>query len=421
MKNNFWEKYQSTLKLEKSKMPVVTDEKQINQALERGVNEIIGGKDELKKYMLAGEKLRLYTGIDPTAAFLHVGHFIWMRKLAQFQKLGHEVIFLIGGFTAMIGDPDKLAERKPLTKEQVWENFKNYKDTASKIINFDWDENPVTILNNYDWLSKLNLEEWLSVMSNVTMQHILSHDMFAKRIKEHLPIRLHEIMYPLMQGFDCVAMNVDLEVGGSDQRFNMYTGRVLTKNLQNKDKFVMTMKLLTDNEGSKMGKTTGNAISSLDKDEEMFGKIMSWSDENLLQSFELLTDENLDEIQKEIKAGNFMNLKKKLAFEVVKLIKGEDNALKAQEYFEKTVQHKELPDLIEEIEIPKKINALDLGKYLVEKEHITTNSEAKRMIEQGGIQINGKKIDSISAEIKFDGGEIIKIGKRKFVKIKVLD
>jgi len=424
---NKWKKYQDLVKLPKPQMGVITDEKKIDEVITRGVKEVFPSRENLKKVMMSGKRLRIYTGIDPTGDFLHVGHFIWMDRLAKFQQLGHEVIFLIGAFTGMIGDPDKRSTREPLTKEQVWKNFESYKDTASKFINFEWKENPVTILNNYDWLSKVTLEDWLEVMGSVTLQHILSHDMFEKRLKEELPIRLHETMYPLMQGFDGVVMQVDLEQGGTDQTFNMLTGRILSRELINKEKFVLTYKLLTDSTGEKMGKTTGNAISSKDLPKDMFGKIMSWPDESLLDSFELLTDFDLVEIRKELKVGKQMLLKKKLAFEIVKKVKSEKEAQEAQAHFEQTVQKRELPQEIVTIDQKvfksQKMNLLELLKIIIiqrkgDKGLPTSNAEIKRLIKQGGIQVDGKVILNAEQIINLTNNPVIKIGKRYFVKIK---
>jgi len=414
--DNWFSKYQKIPKLTPSKMAVITDEKMIDKALDRGVAEIIGGREELKKILLSGKKIRLYCGIDPTANFLHVGHFIWLRKLAQFQKLGHEVIFMIGGFTAMIGDPDKLASRKPLTKEEVCHNFQSYEETANRIIDLKWNQNPITMLNNYDWLSQIKLKDWLSVMSSVTMQHILSHEMFATRLKKQLPVRLHEVMYPLMQGFDSVVMNIDLEVGGMDQRFNMLTGRVLNRELQNKEKFIITLKILADNEGVKMGKTTGNAISSKDEASDMFGKIMSWSDGVMPQAFESLTDFDLEQIKKEIET-NPMDAKKKLAFSIVSMVKRKNEALEAQKHFEKTVQSKETPDEIPVLKTPHSIKLLDLIKLIQNQGFLQSVSEGRRLAEQGGFQIDGVKMQDIEEQLDLKSGQIIKIGKRKFVKI----
>jgi tyrosyl-tRNA synthetase len=414
-----WQKYLDMVQLKEPKMDVVTDEAKIEEVLTRGVEKVFPGKEELKKVMLSGKRLKLYTGIDPTANFLHVGHFIWMRRLAKFQKLGHQVIFLIGAFTGMIGDPDKKYTREPLTKEQIWKNFQSYEKTASKFIDFDWEKNPVTILNNYDWLSKVTLEDWLQIMGKITMQHILSHDMFRTRIKEKKPIRLHEVMYPLMQGFDGVVMDVDLEQGGTDQTFNMLTGRILSRELIGKDKFVLTNKLITDSVGSKMGKTTGNAISSLDSPEDMYGKVMSWSDESILSSFESLTDVDLETIKKGLKEGKQMELKKQLAFETVKMVTDEKKAAKAEQHFEKTVQKGEMPDEIKEIEYTDKPIALEFVKFLVEKGLISSNANAKRLIKQGGIEVDGKKVESNEQKLSLNNGSIVKIGKRKFVKVKL--
>lgn len=413
-----WAKYLKIVKLKEPKMDTVIDKDKIEEVISRGVKDIFPSKKELRDLMLSGKRLRIYTGIDPTANFLHVGHFIWMRRLAKFQKLGHQVIFLIGAFTAMIGDPDKEYTRAPLTKEKVWDNFKSYKSTAKRLIDFEWEKNPVTILNNYDWLAKLTLEDWLQIMGKVTIQHILSHDMFKTRIEKQKPIRLHEIMYPLMQGFDGVAMQVDLEQGGSDQTFNMLTGRLLSRELIGKEKFVLTNKLLTDPTGSKMGKTTGNAISSLDKPEDMYGKVMSWPDEMLVDAYELLTDIDIKSVKILIDEGKQMHAKKQLAFEVVKMVHDEKSAKSAEKHFEKVVQKGELPKDIDQLEYKGKDEALALIKFLVKNGAIPSNTEAKRLIKQGAIEIEGKKLKSLSQELKLAPGTIIKIGKRNYIRLK---
>ena len=412
-----WTKYQKIAKIKSSEMKVVTDEKKIDAVLSRGVKDIFPDKESLKEIMMSGKKLRLYTGIDPTANFLHVGHFIWMKKLSKFQQLGHQVIFMIGGFTAMIGDPDKEHTREPLTKEQVWKNFESYEETARKIINFDWKQNPITILNNFDWLSKVTLEDWLEIMSSITMQRILSHEMFSRRIEKEKPIRLHEVCYPLMQGFDSVAMKVNLEVGGSDQTFNMLTGRLLSRNLLNKEKLVLTLKLLADKEGTKMGKTTGNAIASTDSSEDMYGKIMAWTDSMIFQGFELLTDVDLNKFSEKNIKKDPMQYKKKLAFEIVKLVKGKKSAKKAQDHFEQTFQKQETPDNLEKVGICGKTTGLELGKKLVEEGIIKSNSQAKRLIQQGAISVNDKKIKSLKVKVKLCTGDVLKIGKKRFFEI----
>ncbi|MEI7578748.1 MAG: tyrosine--tRNA ligase [bacterium] len=421
--NPRWNKYLKLNQLKEPQMDVIIDPILIEQVLTRGVKEIFPGKAALKQLMLSGKRLKLYTGIDPTANFIHMGHFIWMKKLAEFQKLGHQVIFLIGGFTAMVGDPDKQYTREPLTKDQVWANFQSYQKTAANILDFDWEANPITILNNFDWLSKITLEDWLQIMSSVTMQHILSHDMFKKRLVEEQPIRLHELSYPLMQGFDCVAMNVDLEVGGSDQTFNMLTGRILARELINKEKFVLTLKLLTDTSGKKMGKTTGNAISSNDSPENMYGKVMAWADNMIFQGFELLTDENLKEFSEKNIAADPMQFKKILAKTIVSKLKTKAAAEQAAEFFTKTVQQKEAPTDIRIIKREELLNLnnkqiTSLVKNLLSITALTnSNAEAKRLIIGGAVWINNEKFLDPNQTVELNKIEMIKAGKRNWLKI----
>lgn len=402
------------------RMDIVTDEKLIDEVLDKGVKEIFPTKEELKKILMSGRRIRLYTGIDPTANFIHMGHMIWMKKLREFQKLGHEVIFLIGGFTAMIGDPDKQYTREPLTREKVEANFQNYRKDASKILDFDSEENPIQVLNNYDWLSRLTLEDWLGVMSNVTMQHILSHDMFKNRIAEETPIRLHETMYPLMQGYDSVHMEVDLEVGGSDQTFNMLTGRILERNMIGKEKFVLTMKLLTDNSGKKMGKTTNNAISFKDAPNDVYGKIMSFSDEIVPLAYELLSTKSIEEIKKitDSMATDPMKAKKDLAFELTELIHTTELAGISAKYFEDTIQNKVVPTNIPVLKISgfssESANILDI---IETAKAVESRGETKRLIAQGGIKVNGEKVSSHEEMIKLEKDTIIQIGKRKWLKL----
>jgi len=420
--NPRWMKYINISKVNTPQMDVLVDEVKIEDVLTRGIKEILPSYKLLKKQMMNGKRIRIYTGIDPTANFIHMGHYIWMKKLAKFQELGHEVIFLIGGFTAMIGDPDKKYSREPLTKEKVWENFQSYKKTASKILNFDWQSNPITILNNYDWLSKITLEDWLQIMGSVTMQHMLSHDMFKTRLKEQKPIRLNEMNYPLMQGFDGVAMEVDVELGGSDQTFNMLTGRILSKELINKEKQVITLKLLTDNSGKKMGKTTGNAISSKDSANDIYGKIMSWSDNMIFQGFESLTDFDLIKYSEKNISTNPMKYKKELAYDIVKTIYDIDTATKAEQHFIDTVQNQSIPDDIKTISLVNLINKIKntdiLLKNLLTLTNLTSsNSDAKRLIKSGAVEIDEIKITDPNKLIHIKNISLIKAGKRNWIKI----
>jgi tyrosyl-tRNA synthetase len=244
----------------------------IKEVLERGVENIYPNKDALEKVLKSGKKLRIYHGIDPTGPSLHLGHVVQLLKLKQFQELGHQIIILIGDFTAMIGDPtDKSATRKQLSKEQVLENAKDYKKQIGRIM----DLKKIEFRYNSEWLSKLDFKQLIELSSNFTAQQTLARDMFKKRISAGKDLYLHEFLYPMMQAYDSVVLDVDLETGGSDQMFNMLAGRTLMKKLKGKEKFVLTTKLLEDQSGTKMGKTTGNMVSLNDEPTEMYGKVMS--------------------------------------------------------------------------------------------------------------------------------------------------
>ena len=347
-------------------------------------------------------KITLYQGFDPTADSLHIGHFIGLRKLSQFQSMGHKIIFLIGDFTALIGDPtDKSSARTKLTKEQVQENLQNFKDQASSIINFEG-ENAAEVKFNSEWLSKLNFEETINLASNFTVQQMIERNMFKERMNANKPIYLHEFLYPLMQGYDSVVMEVDLEIGGTDQLFNMMAGRTLMKTVKNKEKFVMSLKLLEDETGWKMGKTEGNAVNLSESAENIYGKIMYVPDTMITIGYELLTDvDNVDE--------NPMNAKKTLAFEVVKQAKGESEAESAQKHFEETFQ-KSNPDFSKQIKVQE-----SFIKTISEAAGVSA-SEAKRLISQNAVSVNGEKINNIGHKLEI--GDKLKIGTTTFVEIK---
>ena len=331
-----------------------TNEADIEKVLSRGIEALFPNKDFLKSKMIKGERLTLYLGVDPTGPTLHLGHAIPLKKLGEFQKLGHQIILLIGDFTAMIGDPsDKTAARKKLTRDQVLENCKEYKKQVSPFISFEG-SNPALLKFNSEWLSKMNFGDVLELASLMTVDQMLKRDMFARRIEEGRPIYIHEFMYPLMQGYDSVAMNVDGEIGGNDQTFNMLTGRDLIKTLKGKEKFVVTTKLLTDSSGKKMGKTEGNMVSLNQSPEDIFGKIMSWSDELILPGLEIATsipNEDIESIKKMLESGsNPKDYKMILAKEIVTMIHGADSAEVAQKSFENTFSKGEIPEDIKEIE-----------------------------------------------------------------------
>jgi len=386
-------------------------EKQINKVLTRGVEKIYPSKEELEKRLKSDQKIKLYCGYDATAPSLHIGHAITLRKLRQFQDLGHEVIFLLGDFTSMIGDPtDKTAVRKKMTREEVLENMRGYKEQASKIINFEG-ENPVKVLYNSEWNDKLSFIDLIEMASNFTHGQMIARDMFQERIKQDESIYLHEFLYPLTQAYDSVAMDVDLEVGGNDQMFNMLAGRTLMKKMKNKDKFVLTTKLLVDATGKKMGKTEGNMVNLDEEPNNMFGQIMSWPDELILPGFELLTDLEIKEVK------NPREDKAKLAKEITKTFHNQELADQAEKEFNQVFKDKEKPTDIPIFKAkPEKTKLTDI---LTESKLAPSKSEARRLIEQGGVKIDNKVIKDPNKEIRPKDKTIIQVGKRNFIQIKV--
>ncbi len=328
----------------------------IDELLTRGVDTVYPTTETLEKVLRSKKKLTLYQGFDPTGIQMHIGHMVGFRKLAQFQKLGHHVIFLIGDGTGLAGDPSgkTRAREQFLSRDELRKNALDYVKQASKLVDFDG-ENPVEIKYNGDWLTTLTLQDILEIAGNFTLQQLEERDLFEKRKKEGQPINMREFLYPLLQGYDSVAMEVDLELGGSDQMFNMLAGRQLVQNMLHKEKFVMTTPLLTDSQGRKIGKTEGNVIALNDKPEELFGKIMSLSDDVIVHGLEYLTDVPMGEIERianEIKNGGHpVDYKKKLAYEIVKQLNDEKAAQSSQDYFERTVQNKQMPTDIPTITI----------------------------------------------------------------------
>ena len=400
------------------RMKISTDEKIIDRILNKGVENILPSKEELKNLLLSGKHLNIYQGFDPTAPTLHIGHTVGMRKLEDFRKLGHQVYFVIGDFTARIGDPsDKMSARKKLTKQQVEENMRLYIDQASHFINIFDKDNPVKVVYISKWLEPLNFGEIIELASVFTVQQMLKRSMFQERLKSDKPIYLHEFLYPLMQGYDSVALNIDVEVGGNDQLFNMLAGRDLVMNRLNKEKFVVAMKLLEANDGKKMGKTSGNMIELSDSANNIFGKVMAFDDKLIPIGFEILTKYELkqvEEIKERLKKGeNPMILKKLLAFEITKDIKGEQEAENAQKYFENVFQKKNLnTDIPVKTVRQSNINILDL---IVQCEIANSKSQAKRLVEQNAVTINGEKITDWNKNIQVGSGStILKCGKHVY-------
>jgi len=388
----------------------------ITQLLTRGVDEVIV-RTELEKKLRSKDKIKLYLGIDPTGSRLHLGHAIALRKLQKFQELGHNVVFLIGSFTALIGDTsDKNSQRPPMTQEQIEENFRTYKEQASKILDFS----KIELRYNGEWLSKLNLKNLIDLASKFTVQQMIEREMYQRRIAESKPIGLHEFLYPLMQGYDSVAMNVDLEIGGRDQLFNMLAGRTLQKIINNREKHVLTVQLLEGTDGRKMAKTYGNFINVTDPANEQYGKIMSINDSLIMRYFDLCTDmsvEEMKEIEASLKAGeNPRNAKMKLAREIVTMYNDKGAASAAEDEFIQIFQNKGAPTDIEEKTLDQK--SCGICELLFVTGLAASKSDARRLVEGGGVTVDDKKITDSKEVVELSKkGVLVKVGKRHFLKV----
>jgi len=395
------------------------DNPKLEELLFRNIDQILPSQDFLLSKVKQNQKLKIYHGIDPTSDMLHIGHLAALKKMKHFQELGFEVIILMGGMTATIGDPTgKSKARNQLSVEEISKNIDKIKGQIAKVLDFEG-SNKAQILNNYDWLAKLKFEEVIKLSSLVTLDQMIERDMFQDRIKNKEPIYIHEFMYPLMQGYDSVEMNVDCELGGSDQLFNMMMGRSLLKKIKDKEKFVITIPLLTDSSGRKVGKSEGNAIPFYSgKPYETYAGVMTLGDDVIIKCFVAITDVSLEEIsimETDIvkNKANPMFYKKLLAFTVVKEIYGEEDAKKCQEEFERTVQNKEFSE-VQALEI--KINEeMKIYEFLKENLGEVSNSEIKKMIEQNGLSINGKKISDLNYTIK--PNDEVKLGKKIFIRL----
>ncbi len=401
-------------------MNVITDEQKIDRLLTRGVAAVYPTAEKLRELLMSGKRLRLYNGIDPTAPFMHIGHAMQLRKLREFQDLGHEVIMLIGSFTAMIGDPtDKLATRKQLTKAEVLANAATYKKQASKILKFSG-SNSAKLMFNDKWLAKMSFADVVDLSSHFTVQQMMERDMFQKRSAEQKPIYLHEFFYPLMQGYDSVAMDVDLEVGGNDQTFNMLAGRTLMREMKQKEKYVLTISLLTNSDGKKMSKSEGGIIALNDAPEDMFGKIMAMDDSMIVPYFELTTDLEDDEItavESAIAGGmNPRDAKMRLAETVVAMYHSAKAAKEAKKHFTQVFSNKEMPDVIPELSMGGR--NMTIVDALVEAGFASSNGDAKRLIQEGAVKIDATVISDPMTQVAPQvGGSILQKGKRFFVKL----
>ncbi|OEG70858.1 tyrosine--tRNA ligase [Candidatus Endomicrobiellum trichonymphae] len=383
----------------------------MNEALEkieRGTNEIIS-IEELEKKLASGKKLRIKLGIDPTAADLHLGHTVIINKLKAFQDLGHQIVFLIGDFTARIGDPSGRSEmRSVMTDEQIKTNAQTYADQVFKILNRDKTE----IAYNSKWLSELGVKGLLNLAAKSTVAQMLARDDFKKRYKEDSPLSIAEFLYPLLQAYDSVALNADVELGGSDQKFNLLLGREIQRDYGIKDtQIVVTMPLLEGTDGvKKMSKSYKNCIALNDFPEDMFGKIMSISDELMYRYYELLTQTDLNIV----KNMHPKEAKSALAMEIVERYHGKKEALKAEREFDKIFAKKNTPDDIGEYRI--KDEEIKLSDLLVRSGMVSSRNEARRIIEQGGVKIDSQKANG-NFVVKFENPFVLQVGKRKFSRI----
>jgi len=396
--------------------------------LKQGVNDLISEQD-LKKKLKEAEKenrpLRVKLGLDPTAPDIHLGHTVVLKKLKQFQDLGHEVYLIIGDFTGRIGDPSgKSKTRKQLTETEVKENARTYEKQFSKIL----DEKKTKLVFNSSWLAEMDFEAVINLSSKYTVARMLEREDFHNRYIEGKAIGIHEFFYPLMQGYDSVAIKADIELGGTDQRFNLLVGRNLQKEYGQEPQVLIMMPILEGLDGSeKMSKSLDNYIGIKDKPTDMYGKVMSLPDELIVRYFELVTDIDLQEVGKikeEIDVNNVnpMQYKKELALTIVKEYHGADQAARAAEEFESVFSKGNLPEDIPMVDIDK--NDLEDGKLWIvkvvaETGLVDSNSQARRMIKQGAVRIDGQKYKKINLDIEIKDGMIVKIGKRRYAELRI--
>ena len=383
------------------------------KVLLRGVSEIIS-VEELKQKLEKKKQLTVKLGVDPTAPDIHLGHTVILRKLRQFQDFGHKVVFIIGDFTARIGDPSGRDTTRPmLSEEEILANAKTYTQQVFKIL----DKDKTEVVYNSQWLYPLGIDGLLQLCSKYTVARMLERDDFYLRYKNNQPITILEFIYPLLQGYDSVAIKADVELGGNDQKFNLIVGRELQKDAGFEPQVIITMPLLEGTDGvKKMSKSYKNYIALNDTSKDMFGKIMSIPDSIMLKYFELLTDEDMDKA-KEMVQTNPRDAKIHLAYLIVKQYYGKEIAKKEKEEFERVFSKKELPSDIPIIYVEKrKYNLVD---FLVEQKLVSSKSEAKRLIFQGGIKVNSKKVEDVNTVLDFENQKeiLIQIGKLKFVKV----
>lgn len=383
--------------------------------ISKGVDEIIG-LDELKEKLAKKKPLTVKLGLDPSAPDIHLGHTVVLRKLRQLQDLGHNIVIIIGDFTGKIGDPTgKSQARKALTTEQVLENSKTYEEQIFKVL----DKEKTDVKFNSEWLSKMNFEDVIRLGSKMTVARMLEREDFKKRYENQMPISIHEFFYPLMQGFDSVELKADIELGGTDQRFNLLMGRMLQKEFGQEPQCTIMMPLLEGLDGiNKMSKSLGNYVGIDEEANVMFEKIMTILDNLIIKYFELVTDvhpDYVEEIKKSLKEGvNPRDIKIQLAREVVELYHGKDAVKGAEERFRLVFQKNEIPNDIKTVEVKKE--EFNLSEIIVKNGLVKSKNEFRRLVEQGGVKANAEKLNNIEQLIITDE-IVIQIGKKKFIKV----
>ncbi len=392
------------------------------KVIKRGTVEILLEEELLQKLKHSYETkapLKIKVGFDPTAPDIHLGHTVLLEKMRQFQDLGHEVIFIIGDFTGMIGDPTGRSEiRKPLTRDEVIKNAETYKEQIFKIL----DQDKTQIILNSEWLEKMTPMDFVRLQAKLTVARMLEREDFKQRFANHNPIGIHEFIYPLLQGYDSVVLKADVEIGGTDQRFNLLMGRELQQEYGQKQQVLVIMPLLEGTDGvKKMSKSLGNYIGISELPKEIFGKIMSISDELMLRYYELLSHVSLDELnalKKGVKDGSVhpMKAKETLALEIVERYWGKEASLKAKEEFEHIFKDKGLPDEIPVFKLAWEGDGMWLPKIMKLSGLVNSTGEGIRLIKQGGVSVNGEKWDNPD-KIMPAGEYLLKVGKRKFLKV----
>ena len=399
----------------------MTSTKKAIELISRGVEEVLIG-EELKKKLDSGKRLNIKAGFDPTAPDLHLGHTVLINKLRQFQTLGHQIIFLIGDFTGIIGDPSgKSATRPPLSAEEVKENAKTYQEQIFKIL----DPDLTKVVFNSSWMNKMNAADLIRLASHHTVARMLERDDFDKRYKSNQPISIHEFLYPLIQGYDSVELDVDVELGGTDQKFNLLVGRQLQEVHGKSPQVVITMPILEGLDGNqKMSKSLDNYIGIDEPAKEMFGKIMSISDTLMWRYFELLSFKDLDEIEqykKQIETGeNPRDIKFKLAEEIITRFHDSKSAQDAKNDFVKRFSNNAIPDVIDEIEVKVSDKGVVFANLLKEIKLVGSTSDAHRMIKQAAVKIDGERVEDGKQILQEGFSAVIQVGKRKFARVKLI-